>query len=340
MMPTPDQSASSAATTAAVPALLEIENLTTALHLRNRTIRPVDNVSFAVKRGEVLGLVGESGCGKSTTALSIIRLLPPSARLSGKILFEGRDLTALNLNEMRKVRGKDISMVFQEPMTALDPAFTIGYQITETVRSHADVTQAEARRRAIEMLEHVGIPNAAGRLNDYPHQFSGGMRQRVMLAIALVMRPRLLIADEPTSALDVTIQAQILDLIARLKDEFDMSVILITHDLGVVYEIADQLAVMYAGEIVEIGSVQQIFTNPQHPYTQGLLACMPDLATPKEHLRVIPGRVPELTELSTGCWFAPRCGNQIARCVEAHPPLEQKEADYALRCYNPTPFQT
>lgn len=339
-MTIPNQTTTSAPTTTDAPVLLEIQNLTTSLHLRKRTIRPVDQVSLTVKRGEVLGLVGESGCGKSTTALSIMRLLSPNAHIDGKILFEGRDLTALNINEMRKVRGKDISMVFQEPMTALDPAFTIGYQITETIRSHTDVTGAEARRRAVEILEHVGIPNAAGRLDDYPHQFSGGMRQRVMLAIALVMKPRLLIADEPTSALDVTIQAQILDLIARLKDEFDMSVILITHDLGVVYEIADRLAVMYAGEIVEIGTVQQIFANPQHPYTQGLLKCMPDLATPKEHLRVIPGRVPELTDLPEGCWFAPRCANQIARCKEAHPPLEQKETDYALRCYNPTPFQS
>jgi len=334
-----EQSVAVSSATQASDTLLDVRNLTTTINLRRGAIRPVDDVSFTVRRGEVLGLVGESGCGKSTTVLSIMRLVPKMTDISGQVLFEGKDLLRLSNHEMRRVRGRDISMVFQEPMTALDPAFTVGFQIVETILAHSDVSHSEAERQAVEMLERVGIPQAAQRINDYPHEFSGGMRQRVMIAMALVLKPRLLIADEPTSALDVTIQAQILDLLAQLKGEMDMSVILITHDLGVVYEIADRIVVMYAGEIVEMGTVRTIFGDPQHPYTQGLLRSMPDLATGKGDLHVIPGRVPELATLPPACRFAPRCPNRIEQCDAEHPPLEGQEEDYALRCFNPTPFE-
>ncbi len=320
--------------------LLDVRNLTTIIPVHKASFKPVENVSFHVSRGEVLGLVGESGCGKSTTVLSLLRLVPPATKTSGTVLFEGKNLLEMSNRDIQQVRGKDISMIFQEPMTALDPAFTIGSQLVETIHAHVEVNQREAERQAIEMLQRVGIPNAARRMRDYPHQFSGGMRQRVMIAMALVLKPRLLIADEPTSALDVTIQAQILDLLAQLKDELDMSMILITHDLGVVYEIADRVAVMYAGEIVETGPVRKIFDDPQHPYTQGLLRCMPDLSTAKnDDLYVIPGRVPELWEMPHGCRFALRCPNKIARCTEEHPNLMGKDDDHGLRCFNPTPFE-
>jgi len=334
-----DQSAAKPAVSGDTSPLLDVVNLTTSIRLHQGSIKPVENVSFHVKRGEVLGLVGESGCGKSTTVLSVLRLVPPGTRISGTVTFEGQNLLDLRDGDMRHVRGKDISMIFQEPMTALDPAFSIGSQIVETIRAHVDVSPGEAANQAIEMLQRVGIPNAPRRMKDYPHQFSGGMRQRVMIAMALVLKPRLLIADEPTSALDVTIQAQILDLLAQLKDELDMSMILITHDLGVVYEIANRVAVMYAGEIVETGAAGEIFDQPQHPYTQGLLRCMPDLSTGKGDLYVIPGRVPELWDLPPGCRFAPRCANCIVRCTEEHPSLAGSENDHGLRCINPTPFE-
>jgi peptide/nickel transport system ATP-binding protein len=319
--------------------LLTVDNLTTVIHARRRALRAVDRVTFSVDKGEILGLVGESGCGKSMTALSIMRLLPPAAAVAeGTVRFGERDLLRLSGGEMRKVRGNEIAMVFQEPMTALDPAFTIGSQITEVVRAHANVSKEEARTRAAAMLDRLGIPNAAQRLDDYPHQFSGGMRQRVMLALALVMNPQLLLADEPTTALDVTIQAQILDLVADLRRELGLSVILITHNLGVVNEIADRVAVMYAGEIVEIGTTRQIFEDPRHPYTQGLLKSMPYLATREPILHVIPGRVPELWAMPAACRFAARCPNRIAPCVETHPDLARIETGHDLRCYNPSPF--
>jgi peptide/nickel transport system ATP-binding protein len=319
--------------------LLAVDALTTVIETRRRAMRAVDRVSFAVNRGEILGLVGESGCGKSMTALSIMRLLPPAANVAeGSARFEGRDLLRLSGGEMRRVCGHEIAMVFQEPMTALDPAFTVGSQIAEVVRAHGDASQREATERAVAMLDRLGIPNAARRADDYPHQFSGGMRQRVMLALALVMNPKLLLADEPTTALDVTIQAQILDLIADLRRELGLSVLLITHNLGVVNEIADRVAVMYAGEIVEVGTTRQIFDDPQHPYTQGLLQSMPYLATRRATLHVIPGRVPELWAMPTACRFAARCPNRIAPCVETHPDLSRIETDHDLRCYNPTPF--
>jgi oligopeptide/dipeptide ABC transporter ATP-binding protein len=318
--------------------LLEVEGLTTEIRRRRGSFAAVDHVSFSVGQGEILGVVGESGCGKTITSLSIMRLLPAAARVaSGRVLLEGRDLLSLREREMRRVRGRDVAMVFQEPMTSLDPSFTIGYQMAETILAHGAGGKADARARAVSMLERVGIPRAASRLGDYPHQFSGGMRQRVMIATALLLEPKVLIADEPTTALDVTIQAQILELLKRLRDELGMSVILITHNLGVVHEIADRVAVMYAGEVVESGSVASIFDDPRHPYTQGLLRSMPDLTPPGRRLPVILGRVPELTELPQACRFAPRCPNRIPRCDEAHPELERTD-ERELRCYNPTRF--
>ena len=337
---TATQPATGATATATAGQLLEVEGLTTTIRQKRGSVRPVDGVSFTVGRGEILGLVGESGSGKTMTALSMMRLLPPSASITGgTVRFDGRDLLTIGASKMRQVRGKEISMVFQEPMTALDPAFTIGYQLIETLNAHESMSRAAARDRSIHMLDRVGIANAASRLNDYPHQFSGGMRQRVMLAMALLMEPKLLLADEPTTALDVTVQSQILDLIAQLQDEMDMSVILITHNLGVVYEIADRVAVMYAGEIVELAPTRQILENPRHPYTQGLLLSMPDLAHRREELHVIRGRVPELSALPPACRFAPRCPNRIPICVEKHPPLESIEVHHELRCYNSTPFE-
>ena len=320
--------------------LLEVDGLTTEIRRRSGWVKAVDGISFAVGRGEILGLVGESGCGKTMTALSLIRLLPDAARISGgRALLGGQDLLSLARGRMRQVRGREVSMVFQEPMTSLDPAFTIGHQIVETIRAHERIAMKAARARAAEMLARVGIPRPATRLDDYPHQFSGGMRQRVMLAIALVLEPRLLIADEPTTALDVTIQAQILELIAGLREEIGMSVILITHNLGVVHEIADRVAVMYAGELVEVAPVREIFDDPRHPYTQGLLRSMPGLASRGRELPVIPGRVPELGQIPDACRFNPRCPNRIPRCVESHPDLVRTERDRELRCYNPTPFR-
>jgi oligopeptide/dipeptide ABC transporter ATP-binding protein len=317
--------------------LLQVDALTTQIRRRGGSVNAVDGISFHVERGEIVGLVGESGCGKTMTALSLMRLLPAAARIvGGSAVLDGQDLLALPARRMRQVRGRDVSMVFQEPMTSLDPAFTIGAQIVETVRAHEAVTRAQAQTRAVEMLARVGIPQPVRRFHDYPHQFSGGMRQRVMLAIALVLQPRLLIADEPTTALDVTIQAQILELIAGLREEMGMSVILITHNLGVVHEVADRVAVMYAGEIVEVAPVPAIFDDPQHPYTQGLLRSMPGLASRGGDLPVIPGRVPELSELPPACRFNPRCPNRVARCVESHPELRRTGRARELRCYNPS----
>ena len=319
--------------------LLAVDGLTTEIRRRRGAFAAVDHVSFSVGHGEILGLVGESGCGKTMASLSIMRLLPTAASVAGgHVLLQGRDLLALSEREMRSVRGRDVAMIFQEPMTSLDPSFTIGDQLTETIVAHGAGSKSVARARAIEMLERVGIPRAASRLGDYPHQFSGGMRQRVMIATALLLEPKVLIADEPTTALDVTIQAQILELLKRLRDELGMSVILITHNLGVVYEIAERVAVMYAGELVESGPVASIFGDPRHPYTQGLLCSMPDLTPPGERLPVIVGRVPELTELPAACRFAPRCPNRIPRCDQEHPNLERTHERRELRCYNPTPF--
>jgi peptide/nickel transport system ATP-binding protein len=319
---------------------LVVENLTTEISRRQGSFAAVDNVSFSVRAGEILGLVGESGCGKTMTALSVMRLLPQAATITGgRVLLGGRDVTQLKESAMRDLRGKDIAMVFQEPMSSLDPSFTIGTQLTEAIRAHRAGSKQEARDRAVAMLEDVGIPRAADRLDDYPHQYSGGMRQRVMLALALLLEPKILIADEPTTALDVTIQAQILDLVLELREEHGMSVVLITHDLGVVHEVADRVAVMYAGEIVESAPAGDIFASPRHPYTQGLLRSLPELTERGTRLPVIKGRVPELHALPKTCRFAPRCPNQIEPCEEAHPQLERTDGDRELRCVNPTDFE-
>ncbi|MDP6381126.1 MAG: ABC transporter ATP-binding protein [Phycisphaerae bacterium] len=302
----------------------------------------VDDVSFDVGRGQTLALVGESGCGKTVTALSVLRLIPqpPGRIVSGQVMFNGQDLLGLSDEEIRGVRGNDISMIFQEPMTSLNPVFTIGRQIAEAVLLHQATTKGEARDRAVEMLDKVGIPAAEWRVDEYPHQMSGGMRQRVMIAMALVSNPSLLIADEPTTALDVTIQAQILDLLRRLQRETSMSILLITHDLGVVAEMADTVAVMYAGNIVEKASVKELFANSIHPYTVGLFKSLPSLglssqAGPRSQLDVIPGTVPDATRIPPGCPFHPRCPlADNTECPTRKPPLDENRPGHFSACWH------
>ncbi len=305
------------------PPLLSVRGLRIEFGTDQGPARAVDDLSFDLNAGEVLGIVGESGSGKSVTALSIMGLLPtpPGRVTAGEILFEGEDLLRKSRNDMRKIRGNEISMIFQEPMTSLNPVFTIGDQLTEAVRWHERVSMATARDRAIEMLSKVGIPSPERRLADYPHQLSGGMRQRVMIAMALSCSPKLLLADEPTTALDVTIQAQILDLLRALQEEFRMAVIIITHNLGVVAEFADRVLVMYAGRTVEQASVEGVFDRPSHPYTEGLLASIPDLEADVLRLTAIPGTLPNPHELPPGCRFQPRCGYAREECTAALPPL-------------------
>jgi oligopeptide transport system ATP-binding protein len=293
-------------------ALLEVDDLRTYFYTREGAVQAVDGVSFHVEKGKTLGIVGESGCGKSVTALSIMGLIPkpPAKIVSGSVVFDGHELTTLSEHQLEDVRGKEIAMIFQDPMTSLNPTFKIGTQITETLRRHFDTPKEAARQRAVELLEEVGIPRAAERLDDYPHQFSGGMRQRVMIAIALSCNPKLLIADEPTTALDVTIQAQILDLLDKLRQEHEMAMIIITHDMGVVAEAADDVAVMYAGQIVEQAPALDLFENPEHPYTEALLGALPQLegeGIREGRLMSIPGRPPDLVNPPEGCRFAPRC---------------------------------
>lgn len=286
-------------------------------------VRAVNGVSFHLEPGETLGLVGESGSGKSVTALTIMRLLPPGARVEGgRVRMDGRDLLSLSEREMRRLRGASIAMVFQEPMTSLNPVLTVGDQIAEAIRLHEPVSAGEAWRRAVEMLERVGIPEPARRARQYPHQLSGGMRQRVMIAMAVACRPRVLIADEPTTALDVTVQAQILDLMKELQREFGTAILLITHDLGVVAETCNRVAVMYAGRIVEMAPVAALFDRPLHPYTEGLLHSLPYAARPRERLRAIRGSVPNLARLPSGCAFHPRCPYADALCARNVPRLE------------------
>ena len=325
--------------TAPPQALLEIESLSVDLTTEEGPVRPVAQLSLSVAAGEIVGLVGESGCGKTMTALAVMRLLPGGGRAEGKVRLHGRDLLEMSDREMRSVRGRQMSMVFQEPMTSLDPVFTVGKQVTETVLAHRRVDRATARQRALEALEQVGLAGAEERMHDYPHQLSGGMRQRVMIAIALVMEPDLLIADEPTTALDVTIQAQILEMIADLQRRSDLGVLLISHDLAVVGQVADRVAVMYAGEIVETLPTDQLFRAPQHPYTQSLLRCVPGMTGDVPYLEVIDGQVPELTNLPPACRFAPRCAHALDRCHEERPALENIADDHQLRCWNPQPFQ-
>jgi oligopeptide/dipeptide ABC transporter, ATP-binding protein, C-terminal domain len=314
-----------------------IDNLTTHFHIGKRVIKAVDGVSFAVAAGETLALVGESGCGKSVTALSILRLVPePPARVNGQILFNGRNLLAMPVDQVREIRGKEIAMIFQEPMTSLNPAYTVGEQISEAVQAHGRVKKKEAWRRAVEMLGLVGIPSPVQRAGEYPHQMSGGMRQRVMIAMSLACNPKLLLADEPTTALDVTIQAQILDLIRKLVKELNTALILITHDLGVVAEMAQRMAVMYAGRIVEQGSVAEVFASPCHPYTRGLMDSIPRLdGQLKQRLHTIEGVVPDLAALPAGCTFAGRCDYARPGCRVEYPPLRTIGDGRLVACHHP-----
>ncbi len=314
--------------------LRSVSNLTTAFATARGEIRAIEDVSFSLDEGEILGIVGESGSGKSVTALTIMGLLPqPPARVAGgSILFGGEDLTKLSDTRMQRIRGPGIAMVFQEPRTSLNPVFTIGEQVMETIRAHERLSQRALYARALEMLEKVGIPSAARRMGDYPHQLSGGQRQRVMLAIALACRPRLLIADEPTTALDVTIQAQILDLMMDLRDEFGMAIIVITHNMGVVAETADRVLVMYAGRIVEEAPVARLFDRPLHPYTRGLLACVPSLEQEQARLVAIRGTLPDPARRPSGCRFSPRCAYAVPACAAGLPPLETFDPGHTAAC--------
>ena len=314
--------------------LLRVEHLRTVFKLADGQEAPaVDGVSFSIARGETLGLVGESGCGKSVTALSIIRLVMPPGRIAvGRIELDGMSLLDLPEDAMRRVRGRRIGFIFQEPMVALNPVFTIGDQIAETVQVHELAHGAAATRRAVELLEAVRVPDPERRAREYPHQLSGGLRQRAMIALALAAEPELVIADEPTTALDVTVQAEILDLLREMRRQFKLSLLLITHDLGVIAEMADRVAVMYAGRIVEQAPVSTLFATPAHPYTRGLLASIPGVV-PGERLRAIPGTVPPLGKLPRGCAFAPRCGDQFEPCVVKPPETTSPEPGHDVRCY-------
>jgi oligopeptide/dipeptide ABC transporter ATP-binding protein len=318
--------------------LIEVKNLRTSFFTPEGEVRAVDGVSLEIGEGKTLGLVGESGCGKSVTSLSIMRLVPspPGRIVGGEILYRGRDLLKLSNEEMRKMRGNEISMIFQEPMTSLNPVFTVGNQIGEAIRLHQGLGKRETRAKTIEMLRLVKIADAEARVDAYPHQLSGGMRQRVMIAMALSCNPSLLIADEPTTALDVTIQAQILELMKELQQRMGMALLLITHDLGVVAERADEVAIMYAGKIVERASAQAIFARPFHPYTVGLLNSLPGTgAKKKKRLDAIPGVVPSPLHLPNGCRFRDRCPKAQTICAETEPPLVEKEPGHFVACYFP-----
>lgn len=314
-------------------ALLEISQLQLHFFMDKGVVKAVDGVDLTVREGEVVGLVGESGCGKSVTSLAVMGLVEaPGKIVGGSIRFDGRDLTKLSHKEMRQIRGNEIAMIFQEPMTSLNPVFTIGNQMVEAVRLHRDVSKKEARAMALEMLKKVGI-SREGILDEYPHQLSGGMRQRVMIAMAMVCRPRLLIADEPTTALDVTIQAQILDLMRSLNREFGTAILLITHDMGVVAEMCDRVVVMYAGQVVEEADVRRMFRATQHPYTSGLLRSIPKLDERRKRLYSIPGNVPSPHRMPAGCRFAPRCDQVMEICREAEPELFAVEPGHLSRCW-------
>jgi len=316
--------------------LLRIKDLRTNFFTEEGVVKAVDGVTYEVDEGEILGLVGESGCGKSVSALSILRLIPnpPGKIVGGEIWFDNQDLLKMDEEEIRHIRGNRIAMVFQEPMTSLNPVLTIGRQLTEAIELHLKYDKEKSRQRAVELLEMVGIPEAAGRLNDYPHQFSGGMRQRVMIAMALSCNPRLLLADEPTTALDVTIQAQILEIMARLCKELGTAVIIITHNLGVVARYADRINVMYAGKIIETGTAVEIFANPKHPYTLGLLKSVPRLDEErKAKLEPIEGVPPDLVNLPKGCSFYPRCRYHVDKCLEEAPPLMLVAENHFAACW-------
>ncbi len=315
--------------------LLEVKDLSTYFFTPEGVVKAVDSISYDLQEGETLGLVGESGCGKSVSALSIMRLIQrPGRTVAGEVTFNGQDLLALDDSEMRRIRGKDMAMIFQEPMTSLNPVLTIGKQLTEALVLHLGLDQNAANDRAGDLLEMVGIPEGRGRLGDYPHQFSGGMRQRVMIAMALSCDPKMLIADEPTTALDVTIQAQILELVKKLGEETGTAVLIITHNLGVVARYADRVNVMYAGKIIERGTAREIYTNPRHPYTIGLLNSVPRLDEPrKEQLAPIEGSPPDLIGLPIGCAFRPRCKYAIDRCAVEYPPLLEVAEGHTAACW-------
>ncbi len=341
-MPALDEGAAAATEAPAGDSALEVKDLQTWFYTRQGIVKAVDGVSFNLRKGETLGIVGESGCGKSITALSVMRLVPdpPGRIIGGRVTLDGRDLLDLDEAEMRLVRGNDISMIFQEPMTSLNPVLTVGYQIAEALILHRDLSRTEALSRAVEMLDMMRIPEPAQRAREYPHQLSGGMRQRAMIAMALACNPKVLIADEPTTALDVTIQAQILDLIVRLQQELGTAVILITHDLGVVAETTQRIIVMYAGRKVEEADVVPLFSNPMHPYTHGLMASVPRLAimsgeeSAAERLEEIPGIVPPLNNLPPGCAFAPRCRFADDRCRAEYPPYLEKQPGHWAACWH------
>ncbi|MNB78049.1 Oligopeptide transport ATP-binding protein OppD [compost metagenome] len=315
--------------------LLEVSGLVTEFKTSGGVIRAVDGVNLRVQKGETLGIVGESGCGKSITSLSIMQLLPKRiGRIAaGTVSFEGRDLLKAGSREMRGIRGNRIAMIFQEPMTSLNPVFKIGKQISEAARHHLKIGKREAWQRSVDMLTKVGIPRPEKVAGQYPHQLSGGMRQRVMIAMAMICHPRLLIADEPTTALDVTIQAQILELMTELQEKEGTAILMITHDLGVVAEMCDRVVIMYAGQIVEEADVATLFASPKHPYTQGLLASLPQLAGDAKRLPSIPGQVPNPLHMPPGCRFAPRCPHRFSRCDEAEPALLEDEAGHSCRCF-------
>ena len=315
--------------------LLEVSDLRTHFFTDDGVVKAVDGVSFSIDEGETFGLVGESGCGKSVTALSIIRLIPdpPGKIVNGEILFEGESMVTRSEKQMQKIRGDKVSMIFQEPMTSLDPVFTVGYEIMEAIQLHQGLEKEEARKKAIDMLRIVGIPEPEKRMNEYPHQLSGGMRQRIMIAMALSCNPQLLIADEPTTALDVTIQAQILRLMDELKKDFSAAVLLITHDLGVIAETCKNVAVMYAGKIVEMAPVNEIFENPLHPYTVGLNKAIPRLDVNAKRLQIIEGTVPDLIGMPPGCKFHPRCPYAMDVCRKEEPPLKKRGRNHFTRCY-------
>ncbi|BCB02775.1 ABC transporter ATP-binding protein [Bacillus sp. KH172YL63] len=315
--------------------LLQVEDLRTSFFTDDGEVPAVDGVSFHVNEGEVLGVVGESGCGKSVTSLSIMGLIPkpPGKIVGGKILYKDEDLTQASEKRMRDIRGNDIAMIFQEPMTSLNPVFTIGDQLTEAIRIHTKVGKKQAREKAVDIMKMVGLPRAEELIKEYPHQLSGGMRQRVMIAMAMVCDPRVLIADEPTTALDVTIQAQILKLMKRLNKELNTAVLLITHDLGVVAETCERVVVMYSGKVVEEGSVDEIFKNPQHPYTKGLIKSVPDMRIKQQRLHSIQGNVPKPGSIKTGCRFAARCESAFDRCLVETPELYETSQGHCTRCF-------
>jgi peptide/nickel transport system ATP-binding protein len=314
--------------------ILEVEDLKISVHSDGKEITLINGVSFQVNKGETLGIVGESGCGKSITSLSIMGLLQPNVKVSnGSIHLNAKNLVEMPKKAVRKVRGKEVAMIFQEPMTSLNPVYTVGFQLIEMIRTHMDMSKAEARSHAIKMLELVGIPRANEIVDEYPHQLSGGMRQRVMIAMAISCNPELLIADEPTTALDVTIQAQILDLMRDLQKKRNMSIMMITHDLGVVAEMCDRVVVMYAGQVVEQAEIEELFENPKHPYTKGLLASIPNIEEDKEYLASIPGKVPSPDAMPIGCRFADRCPSAHSKCFAEAPPLFSTENQTQARCW-------